>query len=233
MLNWWHCEGRVTPLLPSFLNGIRHGQTVKYMQGVRPESGGTTKIDLRALKRSLDLRELWGQYRRTLDDIEKLKQESVFFYLVGQRALLLSLIELVASRDAPELASKCGISLNDFRQNMQDFYAVYLGTAISDIWNRNPTLFQKGYKVRRDSSGITSDLASELWAGALVRREQPDQVDFSENAARRGSRWFTLMAHLYWFVQINKSVQDDVEKIVSAVDDDSKLDKYSAREEGG
>ena len=167
-----------------------------------------------------------GQYRRTLDDIERLKQESVFFYLVGQRALLLSLIELVASRDAPELAVKCGISLNDFQQNMQDFYAVYLATAISEIWNRNSTLFQKGCRVRRDSSGITSDLASELWAGTLVRREQPDQVDFSENAARRGSRWFTLMAHLYWFVQINDLVQDDVETIVSAVDDDSKLDDY-------
>ena len=165
-------------------------------------------------------------YRATLADIEALKRESLFFYLVGQRALVLSLISLVESRDGPDLAEACGLPIADY-SNIQDFCADYLGQAIDSMWKSAPRLFTKPFRVARDVTGETEELPDAFWAGTLVKRDQTEQIDFSEKAAQRGARWFSLMAHLYWFVETNDlSDPDDVELIVSAVDDESVLDDY-------
>ena len=165
-------------------------------------------------------------YRATLDDIETLKRESVFFFLVGQRALVLALRALVASRDGPDLAKSCGLSIDEY-PNIQDFCADYLGQAVDSLWKIAPQIFGKGFRVPRDVSGDTDELPDSFWAGTLVKRDRTEEIDFSEKAAQRGRRWFSLMAHLYWFVETNNLEDpDDVEMIVSAVDDGSVLDEY-------
>ena len=167
------------------------------------------------------------KYKNTLERIEQLKNESVFFYLVGQRALVFSLISLVESRNASDLADDCDLPIGAYKDNLQDFYAHYLAQAIDSVWNSDPAVFTKGYRIARKSGGATDDLPDAFWAGTLVRRDQTQQVDFSEKAAQRGSVWFSLIAHLYWFVKVNEvATEDDIEMILSAVEDDSVLDDW-------
>ena len=173
------------------------------------------------LKKTISLQ----TYRDTLSAIDALKRESVFFYLVGQRALVFSLISLVESKAVVYLSDQCGLAIQDFADNLQDFYATYLAIAINALWCRRPQLFAKGYRVDRDPGGATDDLSNAFWAGTLVKRDQADQIDFSDAAAFRGSAWFVMIAHLYWFLRVNgfRTVADAA-VVLEAVYDDSALD---------
>ena len=176
-----------------------------------------------ALESSVDL----PAYRAVVDEIDKMKRHSVFFYLVGQRALVFSLIGLVGAKNAIELAEACDLDVQKYENNIQDFYTFYMERAISSVWNENKTLFEKGYRVERDPNGRTEELSNSFWAGSLARRDQPQQIDFSERAAERGSRWFTLIAHMYWFAKATPlpAVQYK-EVILEAVEKRGKLDGF-------
>jgi hypothetical protein len=165
------------------------------------------------------------QYREVVAEIDRLKKDSVFFYLVGQRALVFALRQLVEARNAVQLSEACGLGIHDYGDNLQDFYAHYLERAISSLWKKNGALYGKGYRVERDPSGETDELPNVFWAGTLVRRDQPSQVDFSEKAAERGARWFTLMAHLYWFARVHQvRTKEGFAPVLEAMEDQSGLE---------
>lgn len=183
---------------------------------------------LREIENALENAVNLPAYRTVVDEIDNLKRNSVFFYLVGQRALVFSLMGLVGSKNAIELADACDLDVQEYRDNMQDFYAFYMERAISSIWKENKALFDKGYRVERDPNGRTEELPNSFWAGTLARRDQPQQIDFSEKAAERGSRWFTLMAHMYWFTKANRlSAVQYMQLILGAVDKRSPLDDFA------
>lgn len=165
-------------------------------------------------------------YKKLITEIDATKKDSLFFYLVGQRALVLSLISLVESKAAVTLAQQCGIDIQDYATNLQDFYAVYLANAVNAIWDAEPDIFDKGYRIQRDENGFTENLPDAFWAATLVRREQVDSIDFSAKAAMRGSAWFVLMAHLYWFLRVNHiQTRDDASIVLeAALGDDTALD---------
>ena len=71
------------------------------------------------------------------------------------------------------------------------------------MWDREPELFSKGYLIERDPSGVTGGLPDVFWAGTLVRRDQRQKIDYSENAAKRGAIWFKVIAHVCWFMRAN------------------------------
>ena len=168
-------------------------------------------------------------YKNLVSRIDAMKKKSLFFYLVGQRALILSLITLVQSKAAITLARECGIDIQDYADNLQDFYAVYLAEAVNAVWDRNPGVFSKGCRVERDSSGLTEALPDAFWAATLVRREQVDMIDYSAKAALRGSSWFVLIAHLYWFMKVNEIERSKDAKMIleAAYGDEAALDGYS------
>ena len=168
------------------------------------------------------------KYRDTLRAIDALKKETVFFYLVGQRALVFALKSLVESKEAVYFADTCGFSIDDYSDNLQDLYATYLADAVNGLWRRHPEFFCKGHRVDRDPSGCTDDLSDAFWAGSLVKRDQSDQIDFSDAAAIRGSAWFVLIVHLYWFIRVNDlATVDEAEVVLAAVYDESALDGMS------
>ena len=99
-------------------------------------------------------------YRNTVEEIDGLKRESVFFYLVGQRALVFSLISLVESKAAVMLADACGLEIDDYSDNLQDFYAVYLADAVNALWRQQPGIFAKRFCVQRDGPAPLSRTVS-------------------------------------------------------------------------
>ena len=164
-------------------------------------------------------------YRNTVEAIDDLKSESVFFYLVGQRALVFALISLVESKAAVMLAETCGFDIDDYSDNLQDFYATYLAEAVNALWRQRPSVFSKRYCIQRDPSGFTEDLSDAFWAASLVKRDQPDQIDFSDAAARRGSAWFVMMAHLHWFLRVNNlTTLKEATVVIDGISDDAAVD---------
>ena len=168
-----------------------------------------------------------AQYEGVLDRIEndlKRAGNSIFFLLVGQRALVFSLIQLARADRCLEWAERIETDFGPFEDCHPDFYAFYLSEAVSKLHGTEPELFQKGFRVPRALPEMTEDLPTQFWAGSLVRREQPDQVDFSEKAAQRGEKWFTLMTHLYWAFRVNPTLE--AEDVVLAIDDPDALGPY-------
>ena len=162
------------------------------------------------------------EFKALIATIDTMKTKSLFFYLVTQRALVLSLISLVESKAAVTLARECGLDIQDYADNLQDFYAFYLAGAVNAVWARNPQLFAKEYRIARDGSGLTEDLPNAFWAATLLRREQVDMIDYSAKAAQRGSAWFVLIAHLYWFIRTNDiQSMDDAAMILDAANGDA------------
>lgn len=146
---------------------------------------------------------------KEIDD--KIKEDSIFFLLVGQRALVLAMVALVESKEGPDWAKHAKIKLDNFRGCFQDFYAHYLTEAVNAIHakSKRPNgTFYKQCQVKRhkDDEELLDPVNRAFWAGSLVRRDDPSQVDFSMAGAKRGAKWFTLISHLYRFMRCNPSV---------------------------
>ena len=168
-----------------------------------------------------------ARYEEVLGRIQRdLKRDgnSIFFLLVGQRALVFSLIQLARADRCFDWAERIKTDFSPFEDCHQDFYAFYLSEAVSALHRTEPELFEKAFRVPRALPEVTEDLPTHFWAGTLVRREQPDQVDFSEKAAQRGEKWFTLMTHLYWAFRVNPTLE--AEDVVLAIDDPDALGPY-------
>jgi hypothetical protein len=71
--------------------------------------------------------------------------------------------------------------------------------------------------VRRERGGATEQFSDRLWSASIVRRDDPEKVDFSKKAAVRGAKWFVLVAHLYWFLRANRE-GNVTRKILEAVE---------------
>jgi DGQHR domain-containing protein len=148
------------------------------------------------------------QFRDIVESIEtNLKKDSVFFYLVGQRALTIALIDLVGSRRGDSWAALAGLDLDSYAACFQDLYADYLVQGVNAVYRQGASekdVFAKGCRVQREPNRLTEGLSSAFWAASLVKRDDPDQIDFSDSAAVRGSKWFALIAHLHWFLKVNR-----------------------------
>ena len=162
-------------------------------------------------------------FKATIDDINEKKKHSVFFLLVGQRALVLSLIDMILSNKGSNWAEWANIDIEKL-EKPNDFYAQIAGEAINACYSNEPTLFSKNFKVNRKFSELTGDYANHFWAGSLLNRDDPDQVDFSEAAARRGIHWFSLIVMFYWFVKSNPDEIKSAKRLYNIVDDPDTLD---------
>ena len=155
-----------------------------------------------------------GNFKTLTKEIkEKFKKDSIFYYLVGQRALFLSLIDLARRQKAVNWANRIGVDYSTFEYCPNDFYAFYLITAINKYYKRGSgELFDKGFTVNRSRSQGNSlyEYSKCFWAASLVKRDDPNNMDFSESGAKRGKEFITLLAHTYWFTKINNVKKTDL-----------------------
>ncbi len=150
-----------------------------------------------------------AEYRALIKKINEQKKDSIFFLLVGQRALILAYLELVKTNKLSEWAGAIGKDLSDYSDVPYNFYADYLLIPINEYYNKDlkNNVFTKSSKVKRLDEKFTGNISNHFWAGSLLVRDNPLQVDFSFAAAKRGSKLFILMAHVYWFVKVNTYVK--------------------------
>lgn len=159
-----------------------------------------------------------------------IKNNRILFFLVAQRALVYSLIELLNENKIVQWAQATGIGLEDFDDCPYDFCAFYLTKAINSLYSvfspETDGFFEKSCKVTENNyQDDASDLRREFWAGSLTKRDNPTEMDFSDAAARRGAKWFALIAHLYWFLKRNEgNPRINKQSIIEAVEDDDELE---------
>ena len=161
-------------------------------------------------------------FKNTLDDINAKKKNQVLYLLVGQRALVLSLIDLIQSNSGSSWAEWAGIDIEDL-EKPNDLYAQLAIEALNACYSNDSTLFSKSVKVNRKFSELTGAYANHFWAGSLLNRDDPDQVDFAEAAARRGTHWFTLLVMFYWFTKCNPDEIKSAKRLYNIIDDPDTL----------
>jgi len=150
------------------------------------------------------------EFEKDVESIEQnVKANKILFFLVGQRALVYSLIDLLNDKKITQWAEVSEVGLETFEKCVEDFCSYYLVTAINELFSvyslHSDGLFEKSCKVtRKNYTNEASSLWKEFWAGSLTKRDNPKEMDFSEAAAQRGSKWFTFLAHLYWFLKSNQ-----------------------------
>lgn len=173
---------------------------------------------------------LVSRFRQAVENIENIKNGDLFFYLVGQRALVKAFLAVVGD-DPINLAAATGADLGPFAGDANDFAAFYLVEALNHFARPSGrhslgSVFRKSLQVDAIADGGQSAaIPTEFWAGALLKREDPTVIDFSDKAAERGANWLVLMAHLYWWWKgspaiARRSPEDVAEHIVSMADDD-------------
>ncbi len=216
---------------PQFAQWYQAKSDLDANEGAREQIKRHYRARLEKIETTLGTEVSLPEYRRLLDGISaEVKRDSVAYLLVGQRALVFTLLDLVQSRTPEEWAHAAGIDYpGPFRDCIQDFYALYMVEALNAFYDADPCLFSRDFSVGAEASGYTTDIPRSFWAGTLVRRDQPDTVDFSEKAAERGSRWFRLMAHLYWCSRANGGLEAD--EVLEVLNDASVLDDYKLGEE--
>jgi DGQHR domain-containing protein len=137
-------------------------------------------------------------FKKLVDEIEAIKQKSLFFLLVAQRALLIAFIEMLGDIERIEEMSRL---LGDNRaEAMKDPMCVvarYLVQALNAIYTAKPEVFTRDARVAKRGASEVSNYSERLWAGSVLN-PQASQVDFSEAAATRTALWLQLMVHLYW-----------------------------------
>lgn len=152
-----------------------------------------------------------------------IKENRILFFLVGQRALIYSLIELLNENKIVKWADVTNVGLEEFTECPYDFCAFYLVKALNKLFSvfepGTDGFFEKSCKVTENNyEDEARPLRKEFWAGSLTRRENPEELDFSEAAAKRGAKWFTLVAHFYWFLKCNRgNNRINKQKILKAV----------------
>ncbi len=165
---------------------------------------------------------------------EKIKKVNVLFYLVGQRALINSFVTLCGSDMSTYWSEWGGVDLSRFEKGgTLDYYAFYLVESINALhsgFDVKTGLLYRNRRIKRKGDGITSDISDWFWAGSIVLRDNPETVDFSEAAAKRGAKWFTVFAHLYWLKRTNsKGVKKS--HVLRAVEDPDAVSQFAFGEE--
>jgi DGQHR domain-containing protein len=165
-------------------------------------------------------------YQEAVEDIDKsLKKNRILYYLVAQRAVVYSLIELLNSNKIVSWSQETDVGLEKFSECVNDFCAYYLVEALNKLHSvfapGSDGIFEKNCKVTdKNIQEDAQELRKEYWAGSLTRRDNPLEMDFSDAAARRGAKWFTLISHLYWFLKCNsKNKKITKQIIVDSVED--------------
>ncbi len=151
-----------------------------------------------------------GDFEDAVMSIENnIKGNKILFYLVGQRALIYSLIELLNAKKITQWEEMIDVDYNKFKDCQEDFCSYYLVTAINELFSiyslHSDGFFEKSCKVtEKNYVEEAGSLGKQFWAGSLTKRDNPKEMDFSEAAAQRGAKWFTFLAHLYWFFKTNE-----------------------------
>jgi hypothetical protein len=145
-----------------------------------------------------------------VSDIEAIKLDSVLFYLVGQRAVFLALFGMCELKKGPQwLASIATVDAAikaSAGANWEDVCAYMIVEALRFFSDKTDgELFSRGLTIKESNDEVNSIASAEyFWAASLVRKEDPEQVDFSGVAAVRGARVISLITFLYWWHKVNK-----------------------------
>lgn len=155
------------------------------------------------------------RYQKLIDKIDDIKRDSIFFLLVGQRAVFLCLLDLCAvdnMRWKKNISFKSKDSSKLFPEDSPSYYYFYswmITTALNAYYDNDNdiAIFLRtcqlvvGGKKQIGRRGF-------LWSGSLVSRDDPERVDFSKAAAIRGSKVLGVLVFLYWFLESNKRKGD-------------------------
>lgn len=165
-----------------------------------------------------------AKFRATLDSCLKVKRKAdIPYFLVGQRALVFSLVGLVSTNDAATWCKSIGQNINKYKYSPNDFYAYFLVEALNQIEHSlggNKSIFKKVQRFH-SGKGKLSDLSRNLWAGSICKRDKSDEIDYSEKAALRASKIYLLLTFLYWFKRKNPTVT--ATEVKEAIQDPGKL----------
>lgn len=149
------------------------------------------------------------KFKKIVDEVEAIKKDNILFFLVGQRAVFLSLFSLTATGKAPNWfrdisAIEKKLGLNDFKDSWHEFSSYMLVEALWALYKKAPKCLSRDMKVK-GVTGILRGLAAgtHFWGGSLIKREDPAQVDFSGKAADRGSKVILVIVFLYWWLRAN------------------------------
>ena len=169
------------------------------------------KERLEEIEDRLRKEEIFIDFKNAYTEVEESKKDNIFFYLVGQRALILAFREIQKDRDVEPaaLAKACGRELQEFGMDINLFCAWYLLEGLNKIHETSVETrnyaFSRHLKVNRPkNSCLPEQIVPQLfWAGSIVNRDNKDNIDFSKNAAKRASRWLVLIAHLHAWSQFS------------------------------
>jgi DGQHR domain-containing protein len=162
--------------------------------------------------------------QKTTEIENNYKHKRILFFLVGQRALILTLIELLNRNKIHSWAPNTDIDLDQFSTCIYDFCSYYLVEGLNHLYTvfspGSDGLFEKTCKVDEENFSIdANDVTKYFWAGSLVKRDNPTDMDFSDAAAKRASAWFAFIVHLYWFLKKNNQNFITKEWILSTIND--------------
>jgi len=161
------------------------------------------------------------KFQATLKECEDVKAKyEIPYFLVGQRSLVLALTKLVSTNDSVEWAKLTGKSLTKYKYSPNDFFAEFMVESLNSIehklHSKNKSIYKKDLIIH-NGAGDLGDLSKNLWAGSLVKRDNTEEIDFSDSAANRGSKVLLLLIFLHWFRHKNPTIK--VASVVGAVAD--------------
>ena len=167
-----------------------------------------------------------GRFRDHVKEInDDIKPQSVFYLLVGQRALFHALSKIALLDCASDLDRDLQVGLKRFSDCHRDFYAFLLIEALNHFNRADPGIFAKEAEVSREKIDGAGQVSARFWAGSIMKKENHVSADFSEAAAKRASCWLDLMTILFWF---SKKFPNVTEKkvVIDACSSVQSLDEY-------